>query len=81
MKAAKITAKIRDAVPVCIYCQGEVQIIGPDKLAGMTDEIMKGLRPGGAIDLGAVAGIGILLVSCMRARRCLASRKTSSWRT
>jgi len=25
MKAAKITAKIRDAVPVCIYCQGEEQ--------------------------------------------------------
>jgi len=23
MKAAKITVKIRDAVPVCIYCQGE----------------------------------------------------------
>jgi len=23
MKAAKITAKLRDAVPVCLYCQGE----------------------------------------------------------
>jgi len=25
MKATKITAKIRDAVPVCLYCQGEEQ--------------------------------------------------------
>ena len=38
------------------------QIIGPNQLKDMTAQIMQGLRPGGAIDLKAVANIGILLV-------------------
>ncbi|MDR0424792.1 MAG: ABC transporter ATP-binding protein/permease [Clostridiales Family XIII bacterium] len=38
------------------------QIVGPNKLKEMTNEIMKGLSPGGAIDFSAVGGIGLLLV-------------------
>jgi ATP-binding cassette subfamily B protein len=40
-----------------------LQIIGPDKLREMTDEIMKGLIPGGVIDFSAVGYIGLLLVA------------------
>ena len=39
-----------------------LQIVGPDRLGGMTDEIVKGLSPMASIDFKAVAGIGILLV-------------------
>ena len=37
-----------------------MQIIGPDQLKNMTDEIIKGL--GGAIDLNTIASIGLLLI-------------------
>ena len=38
------------------------QFIGPDFLKNLTDEIMKGLAPMGAIDFSAVTSIGMLLV-------------------
>ncbi|MDR0435049.1 MAG: ABC transporter ATP-binding protein/permease [Gracilibacteraceae bacterium] len=39
-----------------------LQIIGPDKIKEMTNEIMKGLVPGGVIDFSVIGSIGLLLV-------------------